>query len=169
MISIHDCPGLVEGSSAGEGLGNAFLETVEGDADGMYHIVRAFPQPEVDHPIDHVDPIRDIQVVNKELRMRDEQRCQEALEKLKAELHEDERKGTLTGKEKARALEDEALGTRALAALADGTDLRDVEWSGRDVEYLNKHQFVTAKPVLYCINVGTDEYKSGNNAWLPKI
>ena len=69
-----------------EGLGNDFLEIIENDADGMYHIVRAYPQPEVDHPIDHIDPIRDIEVANHELRQRDVETANKALEKIEQEM-----------------------------------------------------------------------------------
>jgi obg-like ATPase 1 len=59
QISITDIAGLVKGASEGKGLGNAFLSHIAA-VDGIYHIIRAFPDPEVIHEDGSVDPIRDI-------------------------------------------------------------------------------------------------------------
>jgi len=70
QISITDIAGLVKGASNGEGLGNAFLSHISA-VDGIYHVVRAFPNEEVMHNDGEVDPIRDIETINGELIAKD--------------------------------------------------------------------------------------------------
>ena len=70
QISITDIAGLVKGASEGAGLGNAFLSHISA-VDGIYHVVRAFPNEEVVHEEGDVDPIRDIEIINAELRAKD--------------------------------------------------------------------------------------------------
>lgn len=36
----------------------------------------------------------------------------------------------------------------------NGLDVRNGEWTPRDMEYLNKHLFLTSKPVIYLVNIG---------------
>lgn len=51
----------------------------------------------------------------------------------------------------------------------DKKPIRDGEWNGKDIESLNKHLFMSAKPVVYLVNIGRDEYISKKNKWLVKI
>jgi ribosome-binding ATPase YchF (GTP1/OBG family) len=48
VLSIVDIAGLVSGASQGEGLGNAFLSHISA-TDGIFHVVRAFDDPEIVH------------------------------------------------------------------------------------------------------------------------
>jgi len=59
QLSVTDIAGLVKGASSGAGLGNAFLSHISA-VDGIFHVVRAFPNEEVIHEEGDVDPIRDI-------------------------------------------------------------------------------------------------------------
>jgi obg-like ATPase 1 len=70
QISITDIAGLVKGASKGEGLGNAFLSHISA-VDGIYHVVRAFPDENIMHNEGEIDPIRDIEIINGELRSKD--------------------------------------------------------------------------------------------------
>jgi obg-like ATPase 1 len=57
-----------------------------------------------------------------------------------------------------------------IEALFDaGKNVRDGEWNGKEIEFLNTQLFLTAKPVVYLINIGFEEYKTKKNKWLPKI
>ena len=67
---MTDIAGLLKGASDGAGLGNAFLSHI-GHCDGIYHVVRAFPNEEVIHEEGDVDPIRDIEIINGELIAKD--------------------------------------------------------------------------------------------------
>jgi ribosome-binding ATPase YchF (GTP1/OBG family) len=70
QIAITDIAGLVKGASKGEGLGNAFLSHISA-VDGIYHVVRAFPDEDIMHNEGDIDPIRDIEIINGELRAKD--------------------------------------------------------------------------------------------------
>ena len=65
-ISIFDIAGLVAGASEGEGLGNAFLSHIQA-VDGIFHVVRAFPNEEVMHNEGDVNPVRDLEIITNEL------------------------------------------------------------------------------------------------------
>jgi obg-like ATPase 1 len=67
QISITDIAGLVKGAAQGEGLGNAFLSHIS-SVDGIYHVVRAFPDEDVTHSEGDLDPMRDIAIIDHELR-----------------------------------------------------------------------------------------------------
>lgn len=70
QISITDIAGLVKGAATGEGLGNAFLSHISA-VDGIYHVVRGFPDEDVTHTEGELDPIRDMEIINFELRAKD--------------------------------------------------------------------------------------------------
>ena len=64
---------------------------------------------------------------------------------------------------------------RVQAMLNEGKPVKDGEWSSDDIWYLNKHHFLSSKPMVYIANVGQDEYiesfedKAKGNKWIPKI
>ena len=66
QIEVIDVPGLVKGSSQGQGTGNEFLSAVR-DADALVHIVRAFENKQVLHVDNSLDIMRDLETVNMEL------------------------------------------------------------------------------------------------------
>jgi ribosome-binding ATPase YchF (GTP1/OBG family) len=69
-LSITDIAGLVKGASEGAGLGNAFLSHIQA-VDGIYHVVRAFDDPDIIHEEGEVDPIRDMEIIIGELIAKD--------------------------------------------------------------------------------------------------
>ena len=58
---------------------------------------------------------------------------------------------------------------RVIEMLKVNAFVKDGEWSAKDVDFLNKHLFLTSKPVIYLVNIGKEEYIKKQNAWLPKI
>ena len=159
QISITDIAGLVKGASEGAGLGNAFLSHISA-VDGIYHVVRAFPNEEVVHEEGDVDPIRDIEIINAELRAKDLQHVSRVLDELALRM---KRK-----KEKKDEEENEVI-ERVKSMLEAGEHVRDGNWNGKEIETLNNHLFLTSKPVVYLINIGGVQYVKKQNAWLPKI
>jgi obg-like ATPase 1 len=73
-----DIAGLVKGASQGAGLGNAFLSNVA-SVDAIYHLVRAFENENVTHVEDTVDPVRDLEIIQNELRLKDEEMLERKL------------------------------------------------------------------------------------------
>jgi obg-like ATPase 1 len=55
------------------------------------------------------------------------------------------------------------------AYLKEGKSIKDGEWKASEVETLNTHSFLTAKPIVYLVNISEEDYKKKKNKWLPKI
>jgi obg-like ATPase 1 len=64
--------------------------------------------------------------------------------------------------------EREVLG-RVQEMLDKKVPVREGDWKTADIEWLNKHHFMTAKPVVYLVNIGDQDYITKKNKWLPKI
>ena len=79
-LEFVDIAGLVKGASKGEGLGNQFLSHIQG-VDAIAHVVRCFKNDKVVHSYESIDPVRDIEIVETELIIRDLGITQRRLEK----------------------------------------------------------------------------------------
>lgn len=77
-----DIAGLVKGASEGQGLGNAFLSHIKA-CDAIFHLCRAFEDDDVTHIEGDVNPVRDIEIINEELRLKDEEQLNSVIEKLR--------------------------------------------------------------------------------------
>ena len=53
--------------------------------------------------------------------------------------------------------------------LENGQYVKEGIWTGKEIEFLNDHHFITAKPVVYLVNIGDIQYVKKQNPWLPKI
>ena len=69
-VEIVDIAGLVKGASRGEGLGNKFLGNIR-ETDAIIHVLRCFDDDNVTHVDGTVDPVRDKEVIDLELQLRD--------------------------------------------------------------------------------------------------
>jgi obg-like ATPase 1 len=162
FLDIVDIAGLVRGAASGEGLGNAFLSHIAA-VDGLFHVCRAFEDPDVSHVEDRVDPVADLEIIHNELRLKDIAKCLSAEHDIKKTL-----KGQ--GQLKKEVAEELDLLTRLLALLRDaGKDVRLGDWSSNDIDFLNEYQLLTAKPVVYLVNMTEKDYCRKKNKWLPKI
>ncbi|XP_013786270.2 obg-like ATPase 1 isoform X2 [Limulus polyphemus] len=72
FLNIVDIAGLVKGASEGQGLGNAFLSHIKA-CDAIFHLCRTFEDKEVTHVEGDINPVRDIEIINEELRLKDEE------------------------------------------------------------------------------------------------
>jgi len=149
QIAITDIAGLVKGASEGKGLGNAFLSHINA-VDGIYHVVRAFADEDIVHEEGDVDPIRDIETINGELRAKDLQ----ALVNIKDVINTRMKRAA----DKRRDQEELETIEKVEAMLNKGVAVKDGEWTPKEVEYLNMHLFLTSKPVVFLVNIGRDEY-----------
>ena len=61
-------------------------------------------------------------------------------------------------KDKKKAEEELELIKRCETMLKEGRAVKDGEWSGKDIEFLNKHLFLTSKPVIFLANIGDSQY-----------
>ncbi|XP_065656638.1 obg-like ATPase 1 isoform X2 [Hydra vulgaris] len=160
FLNVVDIAGLVEGANEGQGLGNAFLSHIKA-CDAIFQMLRAFDDDDVTHVDGSVDPCRDLKTILKELRLKD-------VEYFKARLGELERKVRSNDK---KVVEEHTICTRIVKLLVeDEVHLRFVkDWANNEIEYLNKHLPITAKPMLYLVNLSESDYFRKKNKWLAKI
>lgn len=160
-LTVIDIAGLVKGAASGAGLGNAFLSHIKA-VDGIFHLVRAFSGDEVSHVEGDVDPIRDMEIIHEELRLKDIEFLQKQMDGLKRALRGNE-------SDKTKKFEYETA-QKALDLLEKSKkDIRICEWSPKEVEFLNTFQLLTAKSMVYLANVSQEDFIKKKNKWLPKI
>lgn len=82
QLTVIDIAGLVKGASSGAGLGNAFLSHIRA-VDGIFHVCRAFEESDVIHVEGELDPIRDLEIIHEELRLKDEEFLKKQIDELK--------------------------------------------------------------------------------------
>lgn len=158
-LKIYDIAGLVRGASEGKGLGNEFLSHIK-EVDGIYHVVRAFEDDTITHDEGDVDPIRDLEIITEELILKDRQ----AIEKRMVDLDK-----VIARKNEKKDVEEKEILEKVLELFEEKRWVKDGEWSGREIAVLNNFYFLTAKPVVYLINISEDEYKAKKNKYLGKI
>ena len=150
-VEIVDIAGLVKGASKGEGLGNKFLANIR-ETDAILHVLRCFEDGNVVHVDGSVDPIRDKEVIDMELQLKD----LETVEARAAKI----RKAAATGdKEAARTA---AVYDRIRETLERGISARAVELEEAERGILRDLQLLTAKPVMYVCNVEETSVATGN-------
>mmetsp|Transcript_2278 Transcript_2278/g.3802 ORF Transcript_2278/g.3802 Transcript_2278/m.3802 type:complete len:392 (+) Transcript_2278:77-1252(+) len=160
MLTVTDIAGLVKGASEGAGLGNAFLSHIQA-VDGIYHVCRAFDNADVTHVEDSVDPVRDLEIIHNELRKKDIKQCNSFLEANKKQYDNKALK-------KDMIFEYDTI-AKAHAGLMENKDVRALLWDSKEIDVLNKLQFLTAKPMIYLANISKSSYIAKGNKWLPKI
>ncbi len=151
-IEFVDIAGLVKGAHQGEGLGNQFLSHVFG-VDALLHVVRCFEDGNVAHPMGDINPVRDIEIINTELLLKDLELLERRREK--------ERKLAKGGDKHAIQLLERL--ERWHQALSSGQTIRSLKLSVEDYPAAQGIDLLTAKPVLYAANVG-EEALSGASA-----
>lgn len=153
-VEIVDIAGLVKGASKGEGLGNKFLANIR-ETDAILHVVRCFDDDNIVHVDGSVDPVRDIEVINTELQLKD-------LETVESRIAKTEKAARAGGDKSAATL----LGVlqRVRDALLQGHGARSVELNNDDERRLFADlMLLTAKPVLYVCNVDEASAATGNS------
>ena len=152
-VDIVDIAGLVRGASRGEGLGNQFLANIR-ECDAILHVLRCFDDGNVVHVDGSVDPVRDKEVVELELQIKD-------LETVCARLAKVEKSGKMGGDKEARKLAD--LLSRYKSALEQGKSCRSVELLNEEEAALARDLYLlTNKPVMYVCNVDDASAVNGN-------
>ena len=146
-IEFVDIAGLVQGASKGEGLGNQFLANIR-ETDAIIHILRCFDDDNVAHVDATVDPVRDKEVVDIELQLKDLETIHNRMQKID--------KQAKSGEKEARKLM--TLLKKHEEHLSQGKPVRDLNLAREEKEMVRDLHLLTDKPVLYVCNV--DEYSA---------
>ena len=153
-VEIVDIAGLVKGASKGEGLGNQFLANIR-ETDAILHVLRCFDDPNIVHVDGTVDPVRDKEVIDLELQLKD-------LETVENRIAKVQKQAQTGGDKNAKKLFD--LLCRYRDALQQGRSCRTVVPENAEEEQLAKELFLlTNKPVMYVCNVDEASAKTGNS------
>jgi len=150
-VEILDIAGLIKGASKGEGLGNQFLANIR-EVDAIIHVIRCFQDDNVVHVDGSINPVRDKDVIDTELQLKDIETLEKRLDKFQ--------KAAKTGDKAAKAIVD--LGQRMLNHLSAGNNARSLELTEEEAEEIKDFQLLTAKPILYVCNVDEDSALTGN-------
>ncbi|ORY28969.1 P-loop containing nucleoside triphosphate hydrolase protein [Naematelia encephala] len=165
FLTCIDIAGLTAGASTGAGLGNAFLSHVRA-VDGIFQVVRAFDDAEVIHVEGDVDPLRDMQIISTELRLKDIEWVEKALEGLRKNS---KNLGSVSLADKARKEEITTVEKILKCLTEDNKDVRKGTWTNKEVEVINGLTLLTAKPITYLVNLSERDFVRKKNKWLPKI
>lgn len=160
FLNVVDIAGLVKGASEGQGLGNAFLSHIKA-CDAIFHLCRAFEDEDVTHVEGEVNPLRDVEIINEELRLKDEEYLATNMDKLERTV--------LRGGDKKLKPEYDILCKIKTLLVDEKQHIRFGDWNANDIEVLNKHLFITSKPVIYLVNLSEKDYIKKKNKWLIKI
>ena len=149
-VEFVDIAGLVRGASKGEGLGNQFLGNIR-STDAVVHVVRCFEDTNIVHVEGSIDPIRDVEVVETELLLKDMETVEKRAEKTRKMAKNDKKLAI-----------DAGLLTRLEAWLNEGKPARTFEREQLEEECFQGLFLLTAKPVLYVANVDEESVVDGN-------
>ncbi len=151
-IEIVDIAGLVKGASKGEGLGNKFLGNIR-NTHAIIHVLRCFENGNITHVDGTVDPVRDKEVIDTELQLKD-------LETIENRLAKTQKQAAVGGDKQAKRTVELLLQYKAL--LEQGRNARELELDREEHKLVADLNLLTDKPVLYVCNVDEKSAVTGN-------
>jgi len=151
-VEVVDLPGLAKGASHGEGVGNKFLAEVQ-KTSVLLHVVRCFDDPELPHVEGSINPVRDKEIVDLELQVRDLDLVERKIQRYEKLMK--------VGDKDAKAAVD--FLTRLKDRLENFSNARDMEMTEKEEEMYVRDMFLlTMKPVIYICNVDDASATAGN-------
>ena len=151
-MEIVDIAGLVKGASKGEGLGNQFLANIR-ETDAILHVLRCFEDDNIVHVDGSVDPIRDKEIIDTELQLKDLESVEKKIQSLSRIIKSGDKE----------AVKENELAVKIKAGLEQGLSIRGMGFSQDDMEVIRKFNLITSKPVLYVCNVDESSVLTGNS------
>jgi GTP-binding protein YchF len=150
-IEFVDIAGLVKGASKGEGLGNQFLGNIR-EVDAIVHVVRCFDDPNVIHVDGSVNPVRDKEIIDTELQLKD-------LDSVIKKLQRSQKLIKSNDKEILKSIDVLEVYKKHLET---GMSARTAPVSDDDKRFVEDIQLLTMKPVIYACNVDEKSVTTGN-------
>lgn len=151
-VDLVDIPGLTKGASQGEGVGNKFLADIQ-QTNALIHVLRCFDDENLPHIEGSVDPLRDKEIVDFELQIRDLDLVERKLQRMEKLA----RTGDKSAKQGIEVL------VKLKAHLEDMRNVRELELSVDDKKnFVNDMYLLTDKPMLYVCNVDDASAVTGN-------
>ncbi len=150
-VEIVDIAGLVEGASKGEGLGNQFLSNIR-NTDAIVHVIRCFDDDNVVHVNGKINPVRDKEIIDIELQLKDIESVEKKISKLEKLLKSNDKEAKL-GIEVLQVY---------LNHLGQGHSARTAPVEEEERRFIKDIDLLTAKPVLYVCNVDENAAATGN-------
>ena len=150
-MEIVDIAGLVKGASKGEGLGNQFLANIR-ETDAIIHVLRCFDDGNIIHVDGSVNPVRDKEIIDIELQLKDLESIDKKLSSLARVLKSGDKD----------SIKENELSLKIKEGLEKGISVRGLDFSKDEIEIIKKFQLITSKPVLYLCNVDEASVKTGN-------
>ena len=145
-ISFVDIAGLVKGASKGEGLGNKFLSHIR-EVDAIIHMIRCFDSEDIQNVNTTVDPIRDIEIIETEMKLADLESIQKRLEK-----------------NNKKNIEEEQLEILKISQDLINNDKNILEIKNKfDKKQINQSGLLSLKQKIFVCNVDEQSVQKGNN------
>lgn len=160
FLNVTDIAGLVKGAAEGQGLGNAFLSHIKA-CDALFHLTRAFEDDDVTHVEGDVNPVRDLEIILDELRLKDIEYIETVYDKLFKLVER--------GGDKKLKPEFDCVCKVKNLLQEEKKHVRFAEWDVKEIDVLNKHLLITSKPMIYLVNLSEKDYIRKKNKWLVKI
>lgn len=157
-VEIVDIAGLVKGASKGEGLGNQFLGNIK-STNAIIHVLRCFENDNIIHVDGSVNPIRDKEIIDTELQLKD-------LDTVEKSILKNQKQAKAGDKDAAKILD---ACEKYKSHLEKGLNIRIFDDLTEEQKELTEDlNLLTAKPVLYVCNVDEKGIIDGNG-WVDKI
>ncbi|KAJ7415550.1 Obg-like ATPase 1 [Willisornis vidua] len=122
----------------------------------------AFEDDDITHVEGSVDPVRDIEIIHEELRLKDEELIMQSIDKLE--------KVAVRGGDKKLKPEYDVMCKIKTWVIDEKKAVRFYhDWNDKEIDVLNKHLFFTSKPMIYLVNLSEKDYIRKKNKWLIKI
>ncbi len=150
-VEIVDIAGLVKGASKGEGLGNQFLGNIR-NTDAILHVVRCFDDDNITHVDGSIDPVRDKEIIDTELQLKDLESIEAKILKVK--------KLAETGNKEAKTVYE--VVSQIKSTLEQGKSARSIDLDQNQLKLIKDLNLLTLKPVLYVCNVDDASVVNGN-------
>lgn len=142
VVEFYDIAGLVKGANKGEGLGNKFLSHIK-ETQAIVVVIRIFGNSEIIHVEGNINPLRDLEIINAELILKDLETIEKRLSSLETEKRSGDKKAAKNFEVLNKIREELGAGNLAVKYVSE--------------EIVRELQLLTAKKQVYLLNGGEFE------------